>query len=291
VEVKLKFLVSSDWHLRDDRPRCRVDVWHEAQQAMLSTIVDLINAEKCPMFVAGDILDSGTISPSLENMIIRELKRAEYPIYTIAGNHDMPYHNMKHLYRSSYMVLVQAGVLTHLQGIVDTEIGKVHAFQFGEPVIDGEGICMCHQLVFPHTPPEYLIAISAEELLKSLNYGIILSGDNHMSFYKKYGDKILINGGGILRQDADKKNTFPKIFLYHNGVSAIDLLEDIEFVQQDYLLEQKNRDIRISTFIERIKVTQNIGLNFKQNIDNHIHDVRDEVVEIIYKAIKGELND
>ena len=48
-----KFLVSSDWHVRDDRPRCRVDDWHTTQIRKLEWVVETINTYKVPMLIAG----------------------------------------------------------------------------------------------------------------------------------------------------------------------------------------------------------------------------------------------
>lgn len=286
----MKFLVSSDWHFRDDRPRCRKDTWSITQERKLQFVVNTINEHKCAMFVPGDILDSGTVSPTLENMMIRVLREAKYPIYTIAGNHDAPYHNIKHLYRSSYMVLAQAGVIRHADAEFVYENMQVMPVQYGDMIPEGDGILMCHRLVFPHVPPPYLSAVSADDMFEQYNYNIILSGDNHTPFFKQRGDRVLINGGGLMRQDADKKNINPLLFLYTDGaVLKIPVPIEIDVVGEEHLINQRHRDIRISTLVERVKLSKNIGLNFKNNIDNNIHDVRDEVVEIIYKAIKGEL--
>ena len=289
VEVQVnKFLVSSDWHVRDDRPRCRVDDWHTTQSRKLEWIVKTINAYKVPMLVAGDILDSGSNSQYLENLIISILKNAKYPIITIPGNHDLPYHSMKQLHKSTYWVLHQAGVIkdaSTVEGI--TGVG------YGETIPEGEGILMCHRLVFPSKPPEYLdTAISSKELLELYDYDIIISGDNHQAFYTKHDGKVLINGGGLFRQNADKKFINPKVFLYDSGnVEEIDVPINIEDVQQEYLLDEKDRENRITAFVEKVKVAHDMGLSFKDNMEFTLNttEVDNDVKEIILRGMKGDL--
>jgi predicted phosphodiesterase len=290
-EDYMKFLVSSDWHLRTDKPRCRVDDWMTTQRERLEWLVTVINQHSCPMYVAGDIMDSGTANPALENMIISVLKKAEYPIKTIAGNHDVLYHNIKHLEKSSYWVLHQAGVIDHQPD----EKECVTAFQYGEEITNNTGIMMCHRLVFPNTPPPYLKnAISAKELLNQYDYDIILSGDNHMAFYTEHNGKVLINGGGLFRQEANEKYKVPKIYLYEDGViTTIEVPVNVEDVQQEYLLEEHARLDRMTAFVERVEVSHDLGLSFTDNIEASLKTttIQQPTIEIIYKALRGELID
>lgn len=283
-----KFLVSSDWHLRSDRPRCRVDDWHETQVRKLEWLVELINSYKVPMLVAGDLLDSGTNTQYLENLVISILKKAEYPIITIPGNHDLPYHSMKQLNKSTYWVLHQAGVIQDA-----STIEGITGVSYGEVIPEGNGILMCHRLVFPSKPPEYLQnAISSKELLELYDYDIILSGDNHQAFYTKHDGKTLINGGGLFRQDADKKFINPKVYLFDFGkVSEIDVPINIEDVQQEYLLDEHERNTRINAFVEKVKVAHDIGLSFKDNMESTMNTmvVNSEVKELIFRGMKGDL--
>lgn len=283
-----KFLVSSDWHLRSDKPRCRVDDWHETQVRKLEWLVELINSYKVPMLVAGDLLDSGSNTQYLENIVISILKKAEYPIITIPGNHDLPYHSMKQLNKSTYWVLHQAGVIQDA-----STVEGITGVSYGEVIPEGNGILMCHRLVFPSKPPEYLQnAISSKELLELYDYDIILSGDNHQAFYTKHDGKTLINGGGLFRQDADKKFTNPKVYLYDVGdISEIDVPINIEDVQQEYLLDEHERNTRINAFVEKVKVAHDIGLSFKDNMESTMNtmDVDSEVKELIFRGMKGDL--
>ena len=292
----MKFLCGSDFHFRSDKPRCRVDTdWFATQRKRAQWLIKQINTHKCPLFDAGDTIDSGVITPLLENMLIEEFTKANYPIYTIAGNHSVLYHSMKHLTKGSYWVLHQAGAIQHISGQQNLSGVPITAFQYGDSMQNGTGVAICHRLVFPNEPPPYLpTAIKAEELLDMYDYDIILSGDNHMAFYTEHNGKVLINGGGLLRQTADKKYNIPAIFLYDNGViTKIEAPIILENVQQEYLLEEKAREQRINTFVERVQISQDIGLNFKDNIEKALQKTELSKIstEILYKALGGTLLD
>lgn len=289
----MKFLVSSDWHLRDDKPRCRIDEnWMETQEQALTWLVELMNEQECSMIVAGDLLDSGSNSQALENMIIRVLKKANYPIYTIPGNHDLHYHSINHLYKSTYWVLHQANVIVD---IASNPIDGITAVPYGVEIPNKEDTLVCHRLVFPSTPPSYLInAYSAQEMLTKYDYDVILSGDNHQSFYYEQDGKILINSGGLLVQSADKKFSPPKVYMYddyNKNITEFEVPHNSDMVVQKYLLDEKEREIRINAFVEQVKVVNNIGLSFKENIDKTLNEtnISKEAEEILYRALKGEL--
>jgi hypothetical protein len=124
------------------------------------------------------------------------------------------------------------------------------------------------------------------------DYDIIVSGDNHQAFYTKHDGKVLINGGGLFRQSADKKFINPKVFLYDSGkVKEIDVPINIEDVQQEYLLDEKDRENRITAFVEKVKVAHDIGLSFKDNMQNTLSTTKvdNEVKELILRGMKGDL--
>lgn len=288
--IPIRCLVSSDWHIRSDKPRCRVDDWYTAQLERIRWVVQQINKYKCPMFVPGDILNSGATNQEIENMLIAELKKAEFPIYAIPGNHDLPYHSMNQLHKSTYWVLVQAGVLQDVTGNV---LDGVTGVPYGQPIPTGKGILLCHTAVYPHEPPPYMIhAESAEDMLNAHDYELILSGHIHMPFTTQVGNKTLINAGGILRQEADEKYAQRMLYLYDNGsIEAIPCPMQVDDVEQGYLLDEKAKKERSNAFVERIKVSEGIGLSFKANVRTTLEnmEVSKEVEELLFKAIDGKL--
>lgn len=286
----MRYLLSADWHLRDDRPRCRVDDWFQTQKERLQFIASTINEYECPMIVAGDIMDNGANSQALENMIIQELKKADYPIYTIAGNHDLHYHSLKHIHKSTYWVLHQAGVIQHL---TKDDNAFITPFQYGEEMYDGKHIAVIHRLVFNKQIPPYIHnGITAQELLNTYSYKLIVSGDNHESFVVKQDDNYIVNPGPLFRQKADEKHKPLYIYYYNNGdVKKISVPYNTEDVQQEYLLDEKERENRFQVFVERIQVSHDLGLSFTDNIEQALqtNEIHEQAKSLVRKAVQGEL--
>ena len=299
----MRILCASDTHFRDDRPRCRIDNWIETQRARLKWLIGQVNEHKCALVIAGDIMHGGTNSQLLENLLLEEMKKAEYPILSISGNHDANYHNANWLRRSTYWVLFQAGAIQHLTGTMDFQESTISAFQFNEEMTDGTGIAVVHRSVYPTTEqiPFFMgkgtDTIGADELLDTFNYELTVSGDVHSPFYRQQDGKTLINPGGLFRQSAEKKYTNPMIFLYDNGSVTpikVPIIEDN--VEQEYLINEKERDIRINASVERmgdslLENGESLGLSFKDNIEKALRggEANDNVKLIIRKGVKGEL--
>jgi predicted phosphodiesterase len=299
----MKLLCASDTHFRDDKPRCRTDNWIETQRTKLQWLIAQVNEHKCPLVIAGDIMHGGTNSQLLENLLLEEMKKAEYPILTISGNHDANYHSQKWLRKSTYWVLFQACAIQHMTGTMDFQESTISAFQFNEEMVDGTGIAVCHRSVYPTTEqiPFFMgkgtDTIGADDLLSNFNYELIVSGDIHMGFYLQQDGKTLINPGGISRQSAEKKYTNPMIYLYENGtVTPIEVPIVEDNVEQEYLINEKERDIRINASVERmgdslLENGESLGLSFTDNIETalKVSETNDNVKLIIRKGVKGEL--
>ena len=74
-------------------------------------------------------------------------------------------------------------------------------------------------------------------------------------------------------------------------MKEIDVPINIEDVQQEYLLDEKDRENRITAFVEKVKVAHDIGLSFKDNMQNTLSTtkVHNEVKELILRGMKGDL--
>jgi len=294
----MKFLATSDWHLQHTRPRCRVDDWYQTMRSRLQWMTGLINEYQCPILVAGDIFDSGTNTMELENMTISELKKAEYPIITIAGNHDLAYRSLKQIKKSSYWVLAQTNIIQHLFGghTIDG-IGSVFGKSFGEEWESPVNVFMTHASVYPTSNIPFFMpdALSAEEMLNRFpDCEVVITGDIHESFYFQKDGRTLINGGGIIRLEADKKYTVPTVYLYEDGVvTPFPAPIVIDNVVQEYLIEEKARDTRISAFVEKLSTSAEIGLSFKDNVELgfRTNKVRPVVKELVLRAMEDSLCD
>lgn len=285
----MKLLAGSDFHFSDVRPRCRVDNWYETQRLKAEWVVQQINEYKAPLFVAGDFFDTGKVSPYLTSMLINIFSKAEYPIYAVAGNHEMPYHNINHLSESSYNVLMEAGVIKTI------EDDDIHCYNFNEEIGQHEGMCMAHISVYEKEVPPFMPdAHTARDLLESYPYKIWITGDIHTRFHVVHDGKILLNPGGLLRIEATKKNMQTGLMYYDSENMELEYLDApiiVDAVQDEYLQDLHEREERMSAYVIKMKSSKHIHLDYKKNMTEklRLNKTKQEVATIIWKGIEGEL--
>lgn len=281
----MKLIVTADWHLRADRPRCRTDIdWIGHQEYVLTQIADIANEEGASVAIVGDIFDTPKVAQRIEVMFLDFCDKVRNNVYVIAGNHDLPYHSWKNVDNSSFGVIWKSGKVKHLN-----EIGVAAHFGEEERSYISSGLVFKHILTFPdkESMPPNVNAISAEELAyKYSAFQYIFTGDYHHNFHSiiNYDDKYdvnICNPGCITRQTADYKNYMTSVIEYNcssdieDGMIIFHELDDggDNVITDEYLREAENREDRISAFVDAIKIKGEISLDFKKNIDFELRSV------------------
>ncbi len=286
----MKFIACADLHLRQDKPRCRQDDdWLGFQESRLNSVADYANEYDCPVFIAGDLFNKPVVPEEIVNMFIDFCKKVNNGVYAIAGNHDLLYHSMKYLNKSSI------GILFNMASISD----KLHVFDskyisyanFGEN-IQGEGkeLLVIHQLTFPdkNKIPPNTEALSAEELLDIYpDYTYILTGDCHIPFVYSKDNRYVINPGHLDIQKNNELDT-PRIYFVDTekqSIKAIELPETYDLVTDEYIRNEEEREEKIQAFVEKLRVHDDFSLSFEDNIEQEIElnkkQLDSKVIEII----------
>ena len=86
---KVDVILTSDWHIMEHTPPCRIDDFLKTQLFKINQIKQLQHKYKCPIWHAGDLFEKAR--PSLY-LLKRILKYFPEQFNTIFGNHDMPEH-------------------------------------------------------------------------------------------------------------------------------------------------------------------------------------------------------
>ena len=288
----MNLIVTADWHLRADRPRCRLDQdWIGHQEYVLGQIANIANNEYADVAIVGDIFDTPKVTQRIEVMFLDFCDKVNGNVFVLAGNHDLPYHSWKNVNNSSFGVIWKSGKVRHLN-----EIGK--AAHFGE---EEEGrdpfFVFKHILCFPDrsSMPPNVNAISAEELVDQYPEAkYIFTGDYHGSFVKDFDGKLVINPGCITRQAADYKDYTPSVIInsdIEQTISWFDLDDGgNNVITDEYLREAENREDRISAFVDSIKVKGEISLDFKKNVDFELQssDFNKSLKDIILELMEVE---
>lgn len=303
-------ILSADWHLRDDTPVCRTDDYFAAMESKIDFILDLQKSydDRPPILVAGDLFQRAFSSPYLEAWAIEKMMGAL--IVCIPGQHDLPNHNLNLYHKSSMAVLENAGVLLVGQLVGTGEgfnalFGEVHTFPYGTaitPVIrrnrplkqENRSICLAHQLVYRGRELwPGMEAERARDLLDRVNYDLVVTGDNHQTFTLKRNDKLLVNPGSLMRQDADQEDHEPCVFLWYaetNEAEPIYLPIEDDVITREHIERQEQRENRINVFVARLQDDYEVGLSYRKNLRAHMRENKTDkpVRQLVWDAVGEE---
>lgn len=307
------WLISADWHLRGDRPRCRTDEdWIGTQRACIREIFDLALEMGAPLFLVGDIFNTSRIATEALCMAVEEFARfkvAGGEVYILAGNHDLPYHDYNLVQQSSFGVLRGLVPEIHMHPFADA--GHMTASPFGKDDPKACEFAFTHRLVFPDKAsiPPGCEAATAQEVLKEFESRLVFTGDYHHSFSANARTKwcgqsrLLINPGCINRQSADMVDYKPVVACVdiqaptESCLSWIPLKADSigANVSVEHILMSKERDARIEAFVEKIRTNRELSLSFMDNLNARLPStpagVQSVTQEIIQRSMeqKGQI--
>lgn len=276
----------SDLHLREDTPTCFMGDFQKEQWGCLDYISNLQKIHNCKVFCGGDIFHHWKASPWLLSKTIKHLPDQ---FYSVAGQHDLPQHNMSLINKSGIYTLVEASKLVLLDECHWGQIPNKGSWYFEE--FD------CHLLVWHHltyitTPFPGATGGQAEGLLRKYKkFPIILCGDNHQSFYTEYEGRLLVNPGPITRQTADQIDFQPRVALWYadtNTITWVNLPMQEGVISREHIEVKEQRDARIDAFISKLDGDWQVEMSFEDNLRNFfaVNNVREPVQQIIYKAIE-----
>ena len=290
----MKYLFTSDWHIRSNSPVCRKDDFFEIQKRSLETLSDISIQEDAPIVIAGDIFDHARPDKSqeLENLLIDVFSACK--IYFISGNHDLVYHRFENLDKCSVGVLSRQPNWFLLDRFDEASLS---GFSFDQQIeYKGKRILIAHTFCDKTKNPFIPSSETPSTLFEKYSeFEIIVTGDNHKSFVEKKKEKILFNPGCLTRQSVNEKYYKPQAFLFdpsNNEYEIVSLPDSDESVIDDsHLTVQKERDERLEKFIKRFQDGERIvELDFRNNILNYIkeNNISKKVEEKILMAMQED---
>jgi DNA repair exonuclease SbcCD nuclease subunit len=134
-------------------------------------------------------------------------------------------------------------------------------------------------------------APSAGKLLRKYHqYDLILTGHNHKPFWTKEQNRLLVNPGSLMRQNADQIDYRPAVWLWFsftNTVKPVYLPINEKSVSKRHLESKKDRDDRIDSFVSKLNSDFESELSFEDNLERLISEnkLKDSVKQIIYQSI------
>jgi hypothetical protein len=145
-------------------------------------------------------------------------------------------------------------------------------------------------------------------LHKYPQFDLIVTGDNHQSFFteldsriqvdigkfNQHGEsrkRILVNPGSLTRQTADQIDFQPRVALWYaesNTIEWVNIPIQKDVITREHIERVEKRDERIDAFVSRLDKEWEVGLSFEQNLAEFFNknQVDEPVKQIIYKAIE-----
>lgn len=280
--MKPTAILTADWHLREDQPKCRIDDFWESQWKKVKFIKELrYDIGNIPILHSGDLFHNWKPSPRLLSFCIGFLPN----MYVIPGNHDLPNHNVSLLEKSGLFTLEKAGIIS----IWGTQNGLGDIFKVVN-TFDGYKVGMLHKLI-NHPQSD----TTAESILKKhKQYDLILSGDNHKTFVVRDNNtnSVLVNPGSLTRQTADQIDHTPKVFFWYaeeNKVEYEVIPIKKKVISKDHLIKVEERDERINAFVKRLKDDYDLELSFEANLKAYFENnrTRKPIKDMVWESVGG----
>lgn len=308
----MKILITADWHIKGERPICRLDDnWIESQRKTISEIREVFEKNECDqIWILGDLFDAPKCSTTAVNMLIAELKKFPFDsVKILCGNHDLKDHNYGNLEECSI------GTLKHLFKDVPSEIQdgfgcltKVSAKPFGldEERTDANIVCT-HQLTFPNAEARPIedCGVLAQDLLdKWRSTDLIFTGDYHHAFIYEFKDVVrgrnryVVNPGCINIQKADELDYEPSVVIWdasstsvENSFERFHLDPQSENCTRYHIEAREHKEEEFERVVETIKGNVDISLDFDSNLESQVQKTDSAIIDeynIMRQTINGD---
>jgi len=286
---KVIAILCADLHLAAKPPVCRLGEgdWFAAMARPLREISDLSNEYDAPVLCAGDVFDRWNCSPELINFALENLPD---DMYSIPGQHDLPFHRLDSMNQSAYGTMVISNTIVDL-GSNDHTVddvpgallnGNIHVFGFPwgselKPCPCPEEkffkIALVHKFVWSKKETGYYGVSDTEHVsnyLKKLKgYDVVVFGDNHKGFKvtsTKTG-QIILNCGTMMRRTIAEVDYRPRVrLMYSSGIVKLHYL-DTTMDKLDVPNEVDSRSVDLSAFSDSLENLGEDPLDFYEAID------------------------
>lgn len=255
----MKILLTADWHLREDKPVCRLDDdWMASQKKDLEIIKEICMANFVDqVWILGDIFHTPTVPAQVVNLAIdglHEISRHVAGIKMIAGNHDLPYHNVNLMDRCSY------GTIKRLYNMpIEGALFGINAtgYDFGtEKDTISDTLCI-HRLVFPSSDKQ-MAEMAGGQTTKDIakefpKANRVFMGDYHKGYIDTFDGKTFVMPGCMNVQSgglADYRTMVVLWDTYEDTFEPIYIDNPLAKITTDHLVEAKERDTRLEACLD-----------------------------------------
>ena len=299
-------LFTADIHLSHKPPKARAceHNWYRCMKRYLGELKEIVDYwseqanQPVPLFYAGDIFDHWDAPAQLINFAIENLPKG----YAIPGQHDLPYHNDKLLFKSAYWTLVKAGTLYEVPS--DGRLFPkmfVSGFGWKKPILRGLDdpggikVALLHKYLW--SVPETGHGKAAEKdnvsnlPVEALSYDFIFSGDNHIPFTAVCSNTTVVNCGSFMARNTSQRGYEPAVHvLYDNrdlDTAIIRTARKDRWIDKEEKKQEPKINPKLGKLIKKFSKLSADHVDFYSQIRIALEDesVNEEVKQIVLKGL------
>jgi predicted phosphodiesterase len=284
---KPSLILTSDWHLRRDTPICYTGDFQQEQWDTLDFLKDLQIKCDCTIVMAGDLFEKWY---NVNDFLTTVMQHLPNELYVIYGQHDLQNHNLDMAYKSSIDTLIEAERIKLLPECHFGQLPEKGSLYFPNRDPD-RTVLVWHHMTYINPPFPGATGGNAIAILKKYpQYDLIVTGDNHQSFYTEHEGRLLVNPGNLTRQVADQAEFQPRVALWYaetNTIEWINIPIQEGVISREHIAHKEQRDERIDAFISKLDTDFKAELSFEDNLEMFFqqNEIRDSVRKIIYKSL------
>lgn len=306
----MPLIITADMHIRDTVPQCRTDDFLAAQWHKVEQIDQLVHKNNAIWLDCGDLFHKAV--PPLR-LVTEFIHHVDVQIRgVVAGNHDLPAHNMGRIHESGIGLLLAAGKIKYLLDNETLEIDvdgmKCHVYgaSYEQAIPKPQfyannltNILIYHGMVY--RSKQDIIAdapgYTAKQLVKAApDYDYIICGHNHQQFHMKVGDTMVVNVGCLTRQSAELTNFYhPRVLwlsrseIKNKEVDFVTLRHATGVVTRDHIDRIQQKEEELSSFVQQLQNKYDFTLSFEQNVEKILREV--EADELTIQKVREAVHD
>lgn len=304
---KADAIITADIEIRNHAPICRTDDYWETFKRKMKWLKELQEKHNCPILDGGDLFDKKYKQHPSHELVRWAGYNLPHPFLTVPGNHDLPGKSYKNYTGSAMAVLEMANKVYHYSGGYlmysnDFKTGVfIAGFEWDCPIqqrddysnIDAPKIALVHTMVYKKNEPfPGCEGYKAKKLMQLLpNFDLIVCGHHHQTFTHQIGNRILVNPGSLLRNDADQIDHKPCIFLWYaktNTVKKVYVPIEEGVITRDHIDQKKQKDIRLDAFVEKLGEQTVKGIDFESNLEINTAKLNPNINDKVWQYFEGE---
>jgi DNA repair exonuclease SbcCD nuclease subunit len=259
--MSMLILNMSDSHLTGKNPMARVDDLTIVQWEKWKEVISIANDYDIPIVSGGDIFNVPVIANSILTRFGEILDQLNNPLYFVIGNHDLMYHNLEMLERTSIGVLwANNNKVRHISEFENDYGIKWDYCDWNQPITEvGGQFLLIHQAIVQEKligknswildDKEFSMTIENNEFLHK--YKMILCGHWHHQYTFTYKDTKVVNSGPLVRRTVDDTR-MPTINLINLDTRFVERIPLKTAKPTEVVLSNKHLDSKINIVKESI---------------------------------------